>query len=536
MLWRSEFVSVLLMKNSRYHPTRDARRQRLFRRIGLVWRIGLVVVVNFSAWIVAEDSAPNTEDIAVTFSPFPADVESVPVEGRPDSDASDVESENVQTSNAELRLNEEGTDLESDRLPEGNDPTENVAVTAPELPAMSFLRPEWTAATDRYRPSRESEKHSRKGLQLHLDTGYGYDSTSRQQGAGQKRVETEGGVSWLEVGGSYDGDLGLDDGALLFYGSNFGAGLYTIEQDEFVEASETVDFYLNPYIGLQGQKTLLQLDGFYDQFEGNDTSYKNSGRESLGAEGERTGARVFGVRLFDHSTLTTGFDYSFEDFSNDEAFNDRRSWVGDLTWLYKPGRLPKIEAGTGVSFGEFETGESPDMRFAAPMLQTRYQFSPKTVLDCRAGYTFREFSGEDGASSDGDTVFSMTADWQASERWNLHMKGFRDSSPSLQNDDEYYTSTGVRVDLGYRMLPLRLHLTLAAAYERAEYDSATTAGEADRSDDYFWFNTAVSRRLDVDWLANPTVSLFYNRREIASNRPDRDFRQDFGGVKMGFTF
>ena len=178
------------MKNLIYHPAGRARRQRLAGQLTVVWRLVLLVAVNFSVWIIAEDFEHKDSTPSVTFTPLPADIDRLGSQGRPllvvgEPETADFDESGEATADVEI---EEGIagELEPDES------LDRVAVASPELPALSFLRPGWTSATDRYRPSRESDEDSRKGLRVHFDTGYGNDSSTLQREAGQSTAHRNG--------------------------------------------------------------------------------------------------------------------------------------------------------------------------------------------------------------------------------------------------------------------------------------------------------------------------------------------------------
>ncbi len=502
------------MNNSKYSSKQRARRQRSKNCVARHLRLGLIVAVNLSTWTIADDDEIVPEEFSYEFQS---------TSGTEDSPADDATALSDSTiANIEAALDEYENALVKNDSDDG-------PVT---ISGQEFLRPGDTSAVDRYRSVRETEPNRVNGLSVWLDSGIGYDSTNAQ------RAESnyDSTVTWLEIGASYDRDFTLGD-SRFFYGIDLGGSIFSLSSGPNGNSGgDTLLPHITPYFGIGGQKTIIRADLSYDKTDGQDYFSENQSRESLAQKSERSGVRVMAARLFDHSELATAFDYSIENFDGSSGLNDRTSWIGDVSWYYQPTALPKTSAGVGLRLGEYLTDQNPDISFVEPSLRSRYQIGPKTTFDGRVGYMFRDYEGENSTAASGDVTFALGGEWRASEQLDFRLESYRDYSSSLQSFGQAYDSTGFRLQCNYRLPFWKLNASTSGAYERAEYESTISNQSTDRSDDYWWVNSSLSRQFDTSRYFDTTISLFHNYRDNTSSSDEGDFSQSFTGVRVRLQF
>jgi len=472
----------------------------------------MIVAVNLSTWTIADDDKIVPEEFRYEFESAVAEYEAGNVE-------------NIALSSSELAEVEAAlAEFEKSEASSNDGPV--------RITSADFLRPGDASATDRYHPLRGTDPLGSDGFSIWLDTGIGYESTDGQR----TNRDTDGTVTWLDIGASYDRDFSLGESS-FFYGIDLSGAFFSLSSGGTGNSDgETVLPHITPYFGVRGQKTVLRADLSYNKTDGQDYFQGNQSRESLAQKSERSGLRVTGLRLFDHSELSVVFDYSIEEFDSNTGLNDRTSWLGDVSWYYQPTTMPKTSFGTGLRLGEYLTDQNPDISFIEPSLRSRYQLGPKTTFEGRVGYMFREYDGEGSTAGGGDVTFALGAEWRASEQLDIRLESYRDYSSSLQSLGQAYDATGFRLHCDYRLPFWKLNLSTSGAYEIADYESTTTNQSIDRSDDYWWVNTAVSRQFDTSRYFDTTVSLFHNHRENTSSDSNGDFSQNFTGIRVRLQF
>lgn len=367
-----------------------------------------------------------------------------------------------------------------------------------------------------------------EGFRLFGEAGYGYDSnvflTPEEKGEW---------VSFFDLGLSYASSANND--RRFFWGFNLGGKIFSYNSSTAQAGRDKFAPYVRPYFGLNGRKTAIRFDPYYYRNNGNPVDYERSDREVRRSESRQWGIGMAVVRDLDHGSLQGRVDYDETEFDRDDRLNNGYSVVGDLAWLHNPHWAPRTDLGFGVRGGIYDTRDNPKQTFIEPSGRMAFQLSPKTNLDARLGYTFRQYDGGRSIGDDGMFSFGVGANWRATRKLDFRVEGYRDFRPSYVAVGESYNSTGVGLSAVYE-LPDRWRLRASANYERADYYSTLAGAGTDRQDDYIRVGGELSRNLDLLEGIDTHVTLFYYFTDNDSNIPFDNYQQYFSGLRIGAAY
>ena len=192
---------------------------------------------------------------------------------------------------------------------------------------------------------------------------------------------------------------------------------------------------------------------------------------------------------------------------------------------------PKVTAGLGVTVGYLNPDPpTPDQVFEQLTLRLSYQLTGKLSASGSFGLEDRQFSGSSGGSNL-TPVFELGATYQPFDSTSLSLSASRRVLSSAVLGGQDYTTTNVTFSARQRFFQ-KVFLTATFGYENSSYFSTGSGVTANRSDNYFYVQTALDYSLTSHW----TFGGFYTHRENDSTGSNAAFADNQVGLRVTLNY
>lgn len=269
------------------------------------------------------------------------------------------------------------------------------------------------------------------------------------------------------------------------------------------------------------QNSLDQSLNFLGQYRINQTAIQfESDFTSLDGADRQVGA--FTSRLLFFNALRFVYNYSEKtdlEFEANQRTNYYPQELSSYTWETRAAFdykiFPKTKAGLQMVAGLSQVQESPDRWYQTLNARAAYDLTGKLVFKSSVGIQFNQYVGG-GEPMRILPVFGLGGEYRISPKTSVSVTAYRNmqASPSLVGQD--YIATGTEAGIRQDVLE-NLALGLAAGWENDTYVANTTAVQASRVDNFYFFRPSLS----YSFLKYLNLTLSYEYRANSSN-----FQQD----------
>ena len=192
---------------------------------------------------------------------------------------------------------------------------------------------------------------------------------------------------------------------------------------------------------------------------------------------------------------------------------------------------PKIKLGLEGDVGDLVQEDGPSSLYGQARLRAAYRYTEKLTFRGSAGFEVRSYSNSDLIRV--TPVFELGADYHPFTDTTVSLTGFRKIFASPISFDEFFTATGVELDVKQRLLQ-RFTAVATFGYEHDTYHGTGGVVTIDngRTDDYFYIRPSITYDFRK-WL---TVTLYYEYSRNASSVGDASFYDNRVGLQVSFTF
>lgn len=237
---------------------------------------------------------------------------------------------------------------------------------------------------------------------------------------------------------------------------------------------------------------------------------------SLDGADRQVGA--FTSRLLFFNALRLLYQYS-EKTDLDLEANQRTNYypeqLSSYTWETRAAAdykiLPKTKIGLQAVLGNNQAEDSPDRWYQTLNARAAYDLTGKLVVKSSVGIQFNQYVGG-GEPMRILPVFALGAEYEFTPKTLFKLTAYRfmQASPSLAGQD--YIATGGEAGIRQNFTD-NLSLGLAAGYENDTYVANTTAVQASRVDNFYFFRPSLS----YSFLKYLNAILSYEYRANSSN-------------------
>jgi hypothetical protein len=213
--------------------------------------------------------------------------------------------------------------------------------------------------------------------------------------------------------------------------------------------------------------------------------------------------------LYQYSEKT---DFDFEANQRTSYYPEQLSsytWETRAAFDYKI--LPKTKIGLQGVLGLNQVQDSPDRWYQTLNARAAYDLTGKLAVKSSVGIQFNQYVGG-GEPMRILPVFALGAEYKLTPKTSLALTAYRNmqASPSLEGQD--YIATGAEVGVQQEFAE-HLAFGLAAGYENDTYVANTTAVQATRVDNFYFFRPSLS----YSFLKYVNAILSYEYRANSSN-------------------
>jgi hypothetical protein len=288
---------------------------------------------------------------------------------------------------------------------------------------------------------------------------------------------------------------------------------------------------------LEGQRNFGKLSATLSQdiqiLNGTDlrSLTDTTGRQANIDAGRRTRENVYTTKIaasYDLSSktfLSGGADYSRSDY---QSLISSQTISGNLFLNYN--YSPKLVIGLGTTGGYDETDSSvPSQYFEQVNLRVSYHPSEKLSFAATGGFEFRE--SDTGSQGTHTPVFDLSASYQPFDGTRISVQGSRHTENSAVIAGGDYTSTTIGLSLQQRFFQ-RFFISLQGGFQNAEYFTLLNGVDANRSDDYYYFQAGLDTSITRFW----NIGVYYLHREDSSSLASNSFSDNQIGFRTSLTF
>ena len=327
---------------------------------------------------------------------------------------------------------------------------------------------------------------------------------------------------YLKTGVTYDDNIFITNTnrtADIIYnvegGFSFELGDYRNLQNNYLllEYLATGFFFSNH----SAQNSLNQALNFLGQYRINQLAIQyESVFQSLDGADRQVGA--FTSRMLFFNALRFVYEYSEKtdlDFEANQRTNYYPEQLSSYTWETRTAFdykiLPKTKIGLQAILGLNQAQDSPDRWYQTLNARAAYDLTGKLVVKSSVGIQFNEYIGG-GEPIRIIPVFALGAEYLLTPKTTFSLTAYRNmqASPSLEGQD--YIATGGEAGIQQEFLE-NLAFGLAAGYENDTYVANTTAVQASRVDNFYFFRPSLS----YSFLKYLNAILSYEYRANSSN-------------------
>jgi hypothetical protein len=192
---------------------------------------------------------------------------------------------------------------------------------------------------------------------------------------------------------------------------------------------------------------------------------------------------------------------------------------------------PKIKLGLEGDVGDLVQEDGPSSLYGQARLRAAYRYTEKLTFRGSAGVEVRSYSNSDLIRV--TPVFELGADYRPFTDTTVSLTGFRKIFASPIAFDQFFTATGVELDVKQRLLQ-RFTAVATFGYEHDTYHG--TGGvvtiNTGRTDDYFYIRPNITYDFRK-WL---TATLYYEYSRNSSSVGESSFYDNRVGLQISITF
>jgi Putative beta-barrel porin 2 len=194
---------------------------------------------------------------------------------------------------------------------------------------------------------------------------------------------------------------------------------------------------------------------------------------------------------------------------------------------------PKIKLGLEGDVGDIVQEDGPSSLYGQARLRAAYRYTEKLTFRGSVGFEVRSYSNSDLIRV--TPVFELGADYHPFTDTTVSLTGFRKIFASPIAFNEFFTATGVELDVKQRLLQ-RFTAVATFGYEHDTYHSTGAGGvvtiDTGRTDDYFYIRPNITYDFRK-WL---TATLYYEYSRNSSSVGDASFYDNRVGLQISITF
>lgn len=247
-------------------------------------------------------------------------------------------------------------------------------------------------------------------------------------------------------------------------------------------------------------------------------------------------------------TWDTKIDSTYEVSEKTGMALDLRQTVGDYNgalvdsvdrsatlWLdYQV--LPKVKMGAGGGVGYLQVdgnaaNHNANSSYYQGLVRMTWSATEKLSIKASGGIEHRNIQ-ERGAQDPDNFVFSLGADWKASERTTASLTASRGTKVSNAQVAQLNQETAVTASIRHSLID-RVSLNLDGGYSYSHYKATSTAAGALRNDNYFFAKPSLTYKFAE--RAQATVYYQYRRNDsdLTAVAPAPGNANDFYGNQVG---
>jgi len=269
-------------------------------------------------------------------------------------------------------------------------------------------------------------------------------------------------------------------------------------------------------------------------------SYSDADQHNLAANG-RVKRKLWDTKAgaaYEVSEKTTaGLDFvqTINDYPAPFVNSTERS--GNLWMDYQV--LPKVKMGASAGGGYLQvdntaTFVNPNSVYENGQLRLEWQMTEKTTVKASGGIENRHYQGQ--GTDKLSAIFSIGADWRATEATTFSLSAKRGSKPSNANGNTINEETSVTLGVKHGLMD-GLSVKFDGGYQVSQYSATTLtsiAAGSIRDDNYYFLKPGLSYR----FAERAQATAFYQYRRNNSNLPanGNDFYGNQIGMEISYRF
>jgi len=238
-------------------------------------------------------------------------------------------------------------------------------------------------------------------------------------------------------------------------------------------------------------------------------------------------ATVFDVRtrLDGHLALESA---ATQNMSYTTNLNDSKDW-SLLEWLHFQ-YSQRLDTAIGAGPGYVEINKGPDTTYSRFLGQIDWRPGTKFNLHLDAGIDHRKVRTANSHYTD-NPITNASVGYKIFEHTALTFGGFRTITVPYSPNQALIKNLGWNVSLDQRLLG-RLNLTLAAGYQKSNYEQSTITATEAREDNNHWYDA----RLSTAVLQRGSVSVFYHTSKNTSSVHGYGFSSNHTGLELSYRY
>jgi len=199
--------------------------------------------------------------------------------------------------------------------------------------------------------------------------------------------------------------------------------------------------------------------------------------------------------------------------------------------------LPKVKMGAGGGVGYLQVdgnaaNHNANSSYYNGLVRMTWSATEKVSIKASGGIQHRNIQ-ELGAQDPDNFVFTLVAEWKASERTTASLEASRGTRVSNAQIAQLNEDTRVAASIRHSLFD-RVSLNLEGGYSYSHYKATTTAAGAVRNDNYFFVKPGVSYK----FADRAQASVYYQYRRNDSDLPanGNDFYGNQVGLELSYRF
>ena len=199
--------------------------------------------------------------------------------------------------------------------------------------------------------------------------------------------------------------------------------------------------------------------------------------------------------------------------------------------------LPKVKMGAGGTVGYLQVdgnavNHNANSQYYQGLVRMTWSATEKLSIKGSAGFEHRNIQ-EVAAKDPNSFIFSLGADWKATEQTTVSLTGTRGTKVSNSQVAQLNEETAFTASIKHSLFD-RVSLNLDGGYSYSHYKATTAAAAAVRDDGYFFAKPALTYK----FVERAQATLYYQYRRNDANLAANanDFYANQIGLELSYRF